>query len=222
MSEESNHICSGVIFDFDGVILDSAGIKTEAFLELFDEYPNHIESIRNYHIEHQGITRYQKFEWIYNELLNKEYTTRIKQKLGKKFSTIVLEKILNVDAIPGALDFLVFLKNQNIPAFISSGTPDAELKKILQKRDLNPYFLNVYGSNLTKEEAIDVITSNHNFNYSDLLFVGDAKTDYDAAKSKNVPFVAVYSDEMVEFWKRNNIQPINNLMDIKTKFRFEI
>ena len=34
-----------VIFDFDGVILESSNIKTEACLELFEDYPEHRAAI---------------------------------------------------------------------------------------------------------------------------------------------------------------------------------
>src|SRR5688500_11624263 len=60
---------SAVIFDFDGVILESANIKTEAFLTLFADHTEHREAIRGYHVRNVGISRFRKFEWIYSELL---------------------------------------------------------------------------------------------------------------------------------------------------------
>ncbi len=203
-----------VIFDFDGVVLDSANIKTEAFLQMFEGYPQHLEAIKDYHIQHQGITRYQKFEWIYKQLLNKPYNQQVKQKLGKEFSSLVFQKIMETEAIPGAMEFLKTLQDQNIPAFISSGTPDEELNKIVDERGLRKYFKAVYGSNISKEEAIETISNDEEIAYSNLLFIGDAVTDYNAATAKDVPFVAVYSDEMEDFWEKRNIKPVNNLMEI--------
>lgn len=208
------HRIRGVIFDFDGVILDSANIKTEAFLELFEEYPKHQEAIKEYHIEHQGITRFQKFEWIYKELLKKPYNEEIKQKLGKKFSEIVFSKIMETEEIPGAIEFLKILKRDDIPAFIASGTPDEELEKIVRGRGLSEYFKVIYGSNISKEEAIDRISEQELLPYPNLLFVGDAVTDYRAAKSRKVPFVAVYSEVMEDYWKEREIKPVHNLMEI--------
>lgn len=203
-----------VIFDFDGVILDSANIKTEAFLQMFEEYPEYLEAIKEYHIQHQGITRYQKFEWIYTELLGKPYNQQVKEKLGEEFSSLVFQKIMDVSAIPGAMEFLQALKEKNIPAFISSGTPDEELNKIVDKRELRKYFKKVYGSDISKVEAIKTISNNEEIDYSNLLFLGDAVTDYNAAAAKDVPFVAVYSEEMEDFWVKKNIIPIHNLMEI--------
>lgn len=203
-----------VIFDFDGVILNSAHIKTSAFLELFKDYPQHQEAIREYHIENQGITRYNKFEWIYKQLLHKPYNKNIKEELGNKFSSIVFEKIIQADTIPGAIDFLKKLKNIGIPAYVASGTPDNELKKIIEGRKLSTYFKSVYGSNMSKEEAIDRIAKQESVQCPEMIFVGDAITDYKAAQSRGVPFVAVYSQEMEDYWGKRDIVPVRNLMEI--------
>lgn len=202
-----------VIFDFDGVILDSANIKTEAFLELFKKYPEHQQAIKEYHIENQGITRYKKFEWIYKELLDKPYNEEIKEKLGSNFSALVFEKIMEADAISGAMEFLETLRN-NIPAYIASGTPDEELGKIIKSRNLAKYFKAAYGSNISKEEAIERVAEQESAEYSELLFIGDATTDYLAASSRDVPFIAVYSEEMEGYWKERDIEPVHNLMEI--------
>ena len=44
-----------VIFDFDGVILESADIKTQAFIELFADNPDHREAILRQHHDNVGI-----------------------------------------------------------------------------------------------------------------------------------------------------------------------
>lgn len=212
----NSHQTRGIVFDFDGVILDSATLKTDAFLELFSDHPEHLEAIKEYHIRHQGITRYQKFRWIYEQLLKKPYTENTKEHLGEVFSSLVMAKVMKTPAIPGAPELLEFLKKGGIPSFIASGTPDTELHEIVERRNLAGYFQGVYGSDRLKEEAIDLIMSTHGFDASDLLFIGDAITDYKAAKSRNVPFVAVYSDEMKSFWEDKGIVPIHNLLEIKT------
>ena len=210
-------VIEAVIFDFDGVILDSANIKTEAFLQLFDQYPQHSKAIKEYHIEHQGITRYQKFEWIYRELLNKSYTPETKRKLGEAFSQIVFDKIMKADFIPGAKELLQKLQGK-IPAFIASGTPDQELQKIVEERGLSRFFEAVYGSDISKEQAIEVISDRCKIPCSEILFIGDATTDCRAAKTKGTRFAAVYSEDMEEYWKERGIEPVQNLLNINIQF----
>ena len=51
-----------VILDFDGVILDSVNIKTEAFKEIFNRESKVIQNkIVNYHLKNGGISREKKF-----------------------------------------------------------------------------------------------------------------------------------------------------------------
>lgn len=210
-----------IIFDFDGVILDSAKIKTEAFLDLFKEYPQHLKAIKDYHIEHQGITRYQKFEWIYKELLNKPYSNKVKERLGQNFTDLVFRKIIDVRPLPGAIQLLETLKKNKMPAFIASGTPDSELHKIINIRELASYFKYIYGSDISKPEAIDKVVTKEDVEYSNIIFVGDAKSDYLSATSRNVPFIAVYSDEMQDYWQSKGVKVVHNLMEIAEDLEFE-
>ena len=58
-----------IFFDFDGVIVESAGIKTEAFRKLFSNYPDQVDEIVDYHKANAGISRYDKFDYIYEKIL---------------------------------------------------------------------------------------------------------------------------------------------------------
>ena len=54
-----------IIFDFDGVILNSHKIKTQAFYQLFKNYGKKIAiKSKNYHINNAGVSRYIKFKYI--------------------------------------------------------------------------------------------------------------------------------------------------------------
>lgn len=53
-----------IILDFDGVVVESVDIKTEAFRELFQEYEN-VDDIVQYHLQNNAISRFIKFKYIY-------------------------------------------------------------------------------------------------------------------------------------------------------------
>ena len=59
-----------IILDFDGVIVESLDIKTQAFRDLFSNYPEHIDEIMNYQLEYNPFSRYIKFEHIVTNILN--------------------------------------------------------------------------------------------------------------------------------------------------------
>lgn len=51
-----------IVLDFDGVIVESLDIKTRAFRDLFSDYPQHLDKIMSYHLAHNAISRYIKFD----------------------------------------------------------------------------------------------------------------------------------------------------------------
>ena len=83
---------AAIVFDCDGVLIESVDIKTEAFTELFAEYPQHHAAIVDHHQTHLGISRFEKFEWIYRELLGRELTDDESVALGSKFSEPVFDR----------------------------------------------------------------------------------------------------------------------------------
>ena len=133
-----------IIFDFDGVILESGNIKTEAFLDLFAEYPQHQSAILDYHLENLGVSRFDKFEWIYQKLLGQSLHDDEKKRLGEAFSSIVIEKIMRCPFVPGALEVLKKYQGMYLK-FIASGTPHEELEFIVKQREISEYFDGIWG-----------------------------------------------------------------------------
>ena len=75
-------------FDFDGVVLESGDIKTHAFVELYDGL-GISDEVRKHHLENQGISRFDKFKWIAENLLDQVYTEEMGIELGDRFSALV-------------------------------------------------------------------------------------------------------------------------------------
>lgn len=206
--------CKAIIFDFDGVILDSANIKTEAFPEVFNDFPHLKKDIVRYHLANQGISRYKKFEWIYENLLNEKLLDEKSRLLGDKFSMLVFEKILKANFIAGAPKLLEFLLERKIPAFIASGTPEEELKKIVIQRQISAYFSEIHGSPHSKSDIIRSICTRHNYTPAELLFIGDATTDFYAAEETGTGFIAVDSPELHDFWFEKKVKIVQDLTSV--------
>lgn len=183
-----------VLFDFDGVILDSVNIKTEAFRKLFEQYGKTVsESAVSFHLKMGGISRFVKFDHIYKQILNKPLTPEMSLELGKLFSSIVFEKIMESSFIPGAFNALTALVDNPTPAFVVSGTPEGELKEIITIRDLQRFFVEVHGSPRNKPEIINSIIHRKQYVRENVLFIGDAITDYKAAKETKIKFLGILS-----------------------------
>lgn len=181
-----------IILDFDGVILESMAIKTNAFKELFKNYPEHIDAIVEYHIKNGGVSRYKKFSYIYNNILKQPINEDKLKELGEMFSHLVLQQMLKCPFVHGVQEFLEeYSKKASI--FIASGTPQEELHFIVKKRGLLDYFKGVYGTPALKSEIIGHILDEEAVRKEEAIFVGDALSDYEDAKKICVPFVARFN-----------------------------
>ena len=178
---------SVIFFDFDGVIVESADIKTNAFRKLFEEHPE-VDEIVRYHEMNAGVSRYDKFDYIYEKILNKELSPEEKERLGKRFSEIVLEEILRCPIVSGTLEFLR-KHHGKTRMIVISATPDAELKFILKDRKIEGYFDEAYGSPAKKHEIISRTLKEGGLQKTDVLFIGDSINDYEHARKADVPFV---------------------------------
>jgi len=184
-----------VIFDFDGVILESATIKTEAFRELFSaRCPEHIDAIVAYHLENVGISRYVKFRHIYDSILHLPYSEDVEKKLGDEFADIVLHRVLEAPFVDGALEFLEE-RSGSYDCFVASGTPEDELMLIVERRGLSGYFREVHGTPRKKVDIINGILADHHYGRHEVAFIGDGESDMKAAAAADVPFIARISRE---------------------------
>ncbi len=186
-----------IVFDFDGVLVESAQLKTEAFREVFSEWPEKTEAGVSYHLKNMGISRYVKFKHFYENILCEPYTEEIGEALGSRFSGIVLEKVKKAPLVKGTEDF--FRKNRDkYLCFIASGTPQQELDDIVFSKGLGKYFKRIFGAPATKTEMITAIMTAHNLTSHEVVFVGDAESDMKAAREAKVHFVLRVTSENSE------------------------
>jgi HAD superfamily hydrolase (TIGR01549 family) len=177
-----------VVLDFDGIVLESCDIKTVAFRKLFEDYPESVDEIVNYHLEHMGVSRYKKFKYFYEHFLKKTLKDEELQELGNKFSELVLEEIKTCTFVSGALNFLNNY-SKKFSIYVASGTPEPELQMIVKERGLEGYFKGVYGAPATKSEILNRIVKKENVEKRDVVFVGDSQTDFKEALKAEIPFI---------------------------------
>ena len=194
-----------VILDFDGVVLESVEVKTEAFRELFSFAPDHAEAIVQFHKENGGMSRYDKFDYFYKNILGVPLTSEKKQELADKFSDIVFKKILAVPFVPGAYEFLQKYSG-SVSLFVVSATPENELREILRQRDLTRSFQGVYGAPREKTDCIREIISKLGVPYLISFLSGTHSTILLQPGLPEVPFVGrIAPGEKNVFYGRSGI-----------------
>ena len=183
-----------IVFDFDGVLVESTDIKTEAFRKLFSRWSDKVDEGVAFHLKNMGISRYIKFKHFYENIISERYSAEIGLKLGSEFSDIVLDAIKIAPFVKGVETFLDNFHSK-YSFYIASGTPDEELCEIASHKGINKYFDGIFGSSLTKAEIINNILGTVSLKNNVVIFVGDAASDKEAADGMGVHFVLRVTEE---------------------------
>lgn len=204
-----------VIFDCDGVILDTNKIKTEAFKKTLNKYPKEkIDKLIAFHKENGGVSRKIKFEYFFNNIINDSDPKKVNDSL-KKFKRISFQKLLLSRYIKGVLKFINILKKNNIKIFIVSGAIQAELRKIFLLKNKNRYFYEILGTPKNKIDNIQIILDKYSLDINKGIFFGDSYTDYISAKKFKIKFIFVKEkSEWTNYKKIRKMNKINNFLDI--------
>lgn len=202
-----------IVFDFDGVILESAARKGEAFVELFAEFPEHRSAILEHHLENLGVSRFEKFEWIYRHLFKRPLTEGERRKLGRRYSNLVFEATLASPFVPGTPELLDSL-TARIPLFVASATPTEELHRIIEARSLGKFFRGVYGSPPEKETVLRNILERTSSPAYRVLMFGDGLSDYLAASSVGCRFIARVDPSAPDQSWPNDVPRVTNMAEI--------
>ena len=189
---ENKNVTSSVhaiVFDFDGVLAESVEVKTRAYALLFDdEEEEAVSQLIDYHIKNGGVSRFEKIRVFYKDILQRPLSDKRFQELVLRFSKLVVDEVVAAPWVEGAREFLSQHEKQ-YNFFIVSGTPEDELNEIVHRRGMGHYFDSVRGSPKDKITLLGEIMEEYNLRPEKMVFVGDAETDWNAAKKLGLPFL---------------------------------
>ena len=209
----SLNLLQAIFFDFDGVICECMDVKTEAFAQLFELFGDEVvEKVVNHHVKYGGISRYKKIEYYYKEYLNKDISRDTLNEIAKKFSELVFEKVVASDLVKGVK---VFLEKyyKKLDLYVISGTPQEELDKIIEKKDMGKYFKGVFGSPITKPIHARQIISENGYDINKVLYIGDSLSDYKDSKEAGIQFLGRVPIGINSAFP-NDVQYISDFYDI--------
>jgi phosphoglycolate phosphatase-like HAD superfamily hydrolase len=195
-------LIKNIIFDFDGVILDSVPIKTEGFRKLFQNFStNDINKLVLYHELNGGKSRYVKIKYFFNELLHKDISEQQILEYANKYSEITKEELTNPKYI--SEDTLSFIREnyKKYEMHIASGADEKDLKYICEKLDLTKYFLSINGSPKIKGEIVKSILLDNNYDTNETVLIGDSVNDFDSAEDNGIDFFAYNNQSLKSHYK---------------------
>ena len=179
---------SKVVFDFDGVLVNSNELKQECFLKVANLYGDQIfERFKQYCERHPGETRFQKMRWLEREL-NADSIEISRDQLVAQYSYCVKTGLQNVEYV----EDLHELKQNgpSVPWSIVSNAPSDEIRWYLEQRGWIDLFEDgIYGAPRPKADVFE-----EEYNTSDrqqMLFLGDSQSDFEVAKEFDIDFVFV-------------------------------
>lgn len=212
-----------IIFDFDGVLVESVDIKTKAFTKLFKtEGKDIVEKIVDYHLKNAGVSRFEKIRYIYKNILNRDLSEKTFDYLCQQFSHLVVNEVINAPFIKGAKEFLDNY-SKSYQCFVASATPENEIKEIINRRNMDRYLKGVYGAPQKKEDIVREILAvssvlspqPSSLNPQSFVYVGDALSDYRAAIANQVNFIAMINSDNKALFKDIDCIKIEDLSTLK-------
>lgn len=198
-----------ILFDFDGVILDSMAVRDKGFYKILETYPlPKVEQLLTYHRQNGGLSRYNKLRHFFNNILGTPANENEVQALSAQFSTIMKAELTNKEyLIHDALDFIKQV-HKHINLHIVSGSDGVELNYLCKELDIAHYFLSIQGSPTPKTELVHNLLSQYGYAINQTILIGDSLNDYDAARANGIGFAGYNNPQLIE--KGNYIASLCN------------
>lgn len=199
-----------IIFDFDGVILDSVPTKTEGYRQLFKNFHTDlIEKMVEYHELNGGISRYKKIQYFFNNLLNEEISQKQIQEYAIKYSELTKQELTKQKYLIEDTITYIKLNFSKYNMHIASGADHQDLIYICDKLDLNKYFISIDGSPKVKTDIVKEIIVNNKYKKEETILIGDSINDFEAASNNNITFYGYNNKSLI-----NQHKYINNFKDL--------
>ena len=209
--------CKTLVFDCDGVILDSNRIKTEAFSNVAMQFGAHAaEELVRFHVQNGGVSRYRKFEYLLVNILRRPSTVTEIESLASQYGLRVREQLL---LCPMTLGLKELRKaTPHINWVIVSGGDQAELQYIFAERGLISLFnRGIHGSPATKDEILSREIASRRLGLP-ALFLGDSRYDHEAAQRAGLDFIFIHQwtefSDWREYCKINDIPAIKSIQTL--------
>ena len=208
-----------MVFDCDGVVLDSNVVKTEAYFcaaKNLGATDIQAQALVDYHVKLGGISRYHKFDWYLREVLNQPVTETAIQKLLDNFSTELEVGLMQCNLAKGIFDLREATPDANW--MILSGGDQQEIRNLFTKRKIAHMFNGgLFGSPDNKDVVLAREKANGNISQP-ALFLGDSKYDFEAATRAGLDFIFISDWTEVPDWEaycaEHKITVLNNISQL--------
>lgn len=188
-----------IIWDFDGVILDSMEVRELGFQKVLSDFPEHqVNLLLDYHNKNGGLSRYVKFRYFFQEIRGESPKEENITRLAEAYSAIMRKKLLSKDKLNK--EVLEFIKKnyQFYSMHIVSGSDEKELQFLCESLSISKYFKSIYGSPTSKTENVRNLLAMYSYSRKETCLIGDSINDYDAALENKIYFLGYNNLDLIE------------------------
>ena len=187
MKEFTDKTC--ILWDFDGVILDSMEVREEGFRAVLSSFPaSQIDELLSFHRKNGGLSRYVKFEYFMEKIIGGEKNDEKVQQWAEEFSEIMRISLTSKDRlIREVIDFIK--KNKDVyHMHIVSGSDGEELRFLCDQLEISEYFESIHGSPTPKTELVRKLMEEKAYKPEETCLIGDSINDFEASRSNDIQF----------------------------------
>ncbi|SHI30583.1 Phosphoglycolate phosphatase, HAD superfamily [Arenibacter nanhaiticus] len=188
-----------ILWDFDGVILDSMEVRDFGFKEIFKGFKaSDVKTLLEYHRLNGGLSRYVKIRYFFESILNQSITDTEVLEYATRFSDIMREELINPKNL--IEDSVHFIKKNhtNFNFHIVSGSDQEELRFLCKELGLSDYFISIHGSPTPKNTLVKELLVKYDYNITESCLIGDSINDYEAARINDISFYGYNSISLKE------------------------
>lgn len=216
-----------VVFDCDGVILNSNTVKSRAFYDVALRYGTGIaQEFLDYHMRYGGISRYKKFDYLLNTIAPKhgvDVSNTDVQGLLDAFARQVSEELLHCDIAAGLETLKQFMPDAKW--CVVSGGDQKELRHVFETRNISHLFDGgIFGSPDDKYRIVKREMTKHNI-VTPAVFLGDSLLDHEVAATFDLDFVFLSAWSEFHGWEeyccKHNITAAQMIADLPKLFQFQ-
>jgi HAD superfamily hydrolase (TIGR01549 family) len=178
-----------ILWDFDGVLMDSMPVRDRGFEIVLSSYPQHeVERLLIYHRQNGGLSRYVKFKYFFEQIRNESITSAQVDSLASEFSEVMRRELVNRELLIEESVAYVKENHKKFKMHVVSGSDQTELRYLCDVLGLKDYFESIHGSPTPKKELVHAVLNLYKYTPDEIVFIGDSLNDYDAASLHGIDF----------------------------------
>ena len=179
-----------ILWDFDGVIINSDKVRVEGFVQTLKHFPqNQLDLLLAFHSKNGGLSRYVKFRYFFEKIRKEEVDEQTILEYAKIFSSIMKSLLIDRNLLINQTMEFIQRNYKKFAMHIVSGSDENELRFLCKALEIDHYFKSISGSPTPKNDLVKYLIDNDIVIASESFLIGDSINDFEAAEINHLDFM---------------------------------